>query len=127
MRKPESYASVWDAIADTPDGVQPEAQRYLSGEDPRSPLASPLYADLSHFPPPLIHVGKDEVLLDDSRRLADRARAAGVAVDLKIWPVVPHAWQITFPTVPEARQSIHEASAFLHAALPSQQAAGARA
>ena len=107
--------------------IGPGARRYLGGEDPRSPLASPLYADLSDFPPLLIHVGRDEVLLDDSRRLAERARAAGVAVDLKIWPVVPHAWQIIYPAVPEARQSISEASAFLNAAVRARQAAGVRA
>jgi monoterpene epsilon-lactone hydrolase len=107
--------------------IAPGARRYLGGADPRSPLASPLYADLSNFPPLLIHVGSDEVLLDDSRRLAERARAAGVAVDLKIWPVVPHAWQIAYPAVPEARQSIDEASVFLNAAVKARQAAGARA
>jgi monoterpene epsilon-lactone hydrolase len=93
----------------------PVARLYLGGADPRNPLASPLYADLSGLPPMLIHVGSDEVLLDDSRRLAERARAAGVAVDLKIWPVVPHAWQLVcYPGVREARQSIREAVAFLH-------------
>ncbi|MBZ5619044.1 MAG: alpha/beta hydrolase [Acidobacteriia bacterium] len=94
-------------------GIGPGARRYLAAEDARNPLASPLYADLSCFPPLLIHAGSDEVLLDDSRRLAERARAAGVAVELKIWPVVPHAWQLAYPMLPEARQSIREASAFL--------------
>jgi acetyl esterase/lipase len=97
--------------------IGPAGRRYLGGEDPRNPLASPLYADLSHLPPLLIHVGSDEVLLDDSRMVAERARAAGVAVELKIWPVVPHAWQFFYPAVPEARQSIQEASAFLNAAV----------
>jgi acetyl esterase/lipase len=63
----------------------------------------------------LIHVGKNEVLLDDSTRLAERARAAGVRVELKIWPVVPHVWQLV-PAMPEARQSLGEASTFLSAA-----------
>ncbi len=93
--------------------IGPGALLYLGGADPRSPLASPLYADLSGLPPLLIHVGCDEVLLDDSTRLAERARAAGGAVDLKIWPVVPHAWQLVYPAMPEARQSMQEASAFL--------------
>ena len=120
--------SPWTDLAATGDSIRvndrrcamfvgaqmgPAGRRYLAGDDPRNPLASPLYADLSHLPPLLIHVGSDEVLLDDSRMLAERARAAGVAVDLKIWPVVPHAWQLFYPTVPEARQSIHEASEFL--------------
>ncbi len=92
------------------------ANFYLCGEDPRNPLASPLYAEFAEFPPLLIHVGKNETLLDDSVRLAQRARAAHVPVEFKIWPVVPHAWQLGYPRLPEARRSIGEAAGFLKAA-----------
>lgn len=88
------------------------ARFYLGDADPRNPLASPLYADLRGLPPMLIHVGKDETLLDDSTRLADSARAAGVRVEMKIWPVVPHVWQL-IPAMPEARRSLREAARFL--------------
>jgi len=81
--------------------------------DPSDPLASPLYADLRGLPPLLIHVGADETLRDDSTELAARARAAGVQVDLTLWPVVPHVWQLFHPFVPEGRQSLASASAFL--------------
>jgi acetyl esterase/lipase len=97
-------------------GIAAAARPYLNGADPRHPLASPLYADLTGLPPLLIHVGNNETLLDDSLRLADRARAAGVAVELKIWPVVPHAWQLAQSTIPEARKSVREAAAFLRRA-----------
>jgi monoterpene epsilon-lactone hydrolase len=90
------------------------AEWYLGVTDPRHPLASPLYADLAGLPPLLVHVGQDEVLLDDSIRLAACAEAAGVECRLKIWPVVPHAWQL-FPSIPEARQSLDEAAEFLRA------------
>jgi monoterpene epsilon-lactone hydrolase len=103
------------------------ALRYVGAGDPRNPLISPLYGDLTGLPPLLIHVGSDEVLLDDSTRLAERARAAGVPVELKIWPVVPHAWQLAYPQVPEARQSLHEAGEFLKAALESARAKGSAA
>jgi monoterpene epsilon-lactone hydrolase len=96
-------------------GVAFSARYYLGDTDPRNPLASPLYAELAGLPPLLIHVGADEVLLDDSTRLADRARAAGVSVELKIRPVVPHAWQLAPHLIPEARQSLRESAAFLHA------------
>lgn len=89
------------------------AEFYLNGTDPHNPLVSPLFADLHGLPPLLIHVGADETLLDDSTQLADRARAAGVAVQLKIWPVVSHVWQMAHHFIPEARQSLDEASAFL--------------
>ncbi len=122
--------SPWTDLAATGDSVRtnadrcamfngtdigPSARYYLGDTDPRNPLASPLYADLTGLPPVLIHVGADEILRDDSTRLAERARAAGVRVDLKIWPVVPHAWQLAPHRVPEARQSLRESAAFLRA------------
>jgi acetyl esterase/lipase len=90
------------------------ARYYLGEMDPRHPIASPLYADLKGLPPLLIHVGEDEVLRDDSTRLAARAKEAGVRAELKIWPVVPHAWQLAPHIIPEARQSLRESAAFLH-------------
>jgi epsilon-lactone hydrolase len=93
--------------------IAPSARYYLGETDPRHPLASPLYGDFTGLPPLLIHVGADEVLLDDSTRVAERARAAGVRVQLKIWPVVPHAWQLAPNQIPEARQSLRESVAFL--------------
>jgi acetyl esterase/lipase len=100
------------ALFESP-GISPVAVRYLAGADPRHPLASPLFADLSNLPPILIHAGRDEILADDSIRLIDRARAAGVQVESKIWPVVPHGWQMAQRRVPEARQSVREAGSFL--------------
>jgi acetyl esterase/lipase len=85
-----------------------------SSVDPHDPLASPLYADLKGLPPLLIHVGADETLLDDSTQLAERARAAGVPVELTIWPAVPHVWQLFHRFVPEGRQSLTAASQFLN-------------
>jgi acetyl esterase/lipase len=90
---------------------------YLGGADPCAPLASPLYADWHGMPPMLIHVGRDEVLRDDSLRLADRARAARVDIELKIWPVVPHGWQLLHQVLPEARRSLGEAANFLRARM----------
>jgi acetyl esterase/lipase len=95
--------------------IAPTAGFYLGDTDPRHPIASPLYADLSGLPPLLIHVGQDEVLRDDSTRLAERAHAAGVHVELKVWPVVPHAWQLAAHLIPEGRQSLREAGSFLRA------------
>jgi epsilon-lactone hydrolase len=101
------------AMFNGPD-IGPSARYYLGDTDPRNPLASPLYADLTGLPPLLIHVGADEILRDDSTRLAERARAAGVRVELKVWSVVPHAWQLAPHKIPEARQSLRESAAFLH-------------
>ncbi|HEX3351000.1 MAG TPA: alpha/beta hydrolase [Acetobacteraceae bacterium] len=97
------------------------ADVYLAaGGDPRDPLASPLYADLAGLPPLMLHVGADEVLRDDTLRFAARAREAGVDVTLKVWPVVPHAWQLMGALLPEGRRSVTEAARFIsdHASWP---------
>jgi monoterpene epsilon-lactone hydrolase len=95
-------------------GLMRVTEFYLPpGADPRDPLASPLYADLRSLPPLLIHVGEDETLRDDSTEFARRALAAGVSVQLTVWPVVPHVWQLFHPFVPEGRQSLAAAADFL--------------
>ena len=65
---------------------------YLGPADPKNPLASPLCADLAGLPPIRLHVGDDEVLLDDSRRYVERAVAAGVDARLDIWMGMPHGF-----------------------------------
>jgi epsilon-lactone hydrolase len=94
------------------DSFARAAQYYVGDGDRCAPLASPLYADLHGLPPLLIHVGADETLLDDSRRLAERAQHAGVKVQLKIWPAVPHVWQLFQRWIPEGRMSLREAGMF---------------
>jgi cation diffusion facilitator CzcD-associated flavoprotein CzcO/acetyl esterase/lipase len=91
---------------------------YLGGADPAQPLASPLLGDLAGLPPLLVHVGADEVLRDDSQRLADKARAAGVTVELEVWPTVPHVWQLLW-RLPEAKRSVQAAFRFLRDAAPA--------
>ncbi len=96
----------------TSDAFGRAAQFYVGEGDRLAPLASPLYADLRALPPLLIHVGADETLLDDSRRLAECAQCAGVKVDIKIWPAVPHVWQLFHRWIPEGRSSLREAGMF---------------
>ena len=106
--------------------IGPSARYYLGDTDPRNPLASPLYANLSGLPPLLVHVGADECLRDDSTRVVEKAKAAGVPVELKVWPVVPHAWQLALQILPEARQSLRESAEFLskHAAAANSTGVG---
>jgi len=104
------------------------AAAYLGEADPRAPLASPIYGDFVGLPPLSIFVGDTEILLDDSRRLAERARLAGVIVDLRIYPDMPHAWPLLNMIMPEGRQAMDEATAFLQAsALRAVGALGAAA
>lgn len=90
------------------------AKHYLGRHDPRDPLVSPHYAELNGFPPMLIHASEDEILRDDSVRLAARAQQAGVTVELKLWPVVPHVWQIAHHLIPEGRESLRLVNEFLN-------------
>jgi acetyl esterase/lipase len=85
---------------------------YLNGANPENPLASPLYGDFTGLPPMLIQVGDGEILLDDSTRLAARARSAGVNIELQIWEAMPHVWQISQAFLPEARDALNQAAAF---------------
>ena len=97
-----------------------EAERfvrsYLGDGDRRNPLASPLFADLRGLPPLLIQAAASEILVDDSRRLADNARQAGVDTELQIWNGVWHVWQAMPVLVPEADAALASAAAFLRRA-----------
>src|SRR6266704_3154458 len=85
-----------DPIVGRP-GIDEMARAYLGATDPRTPLASPVFADLRGLPPLLIHVGSDEVLLDDAVQLAERAKAAGVPATLEVWDGMIHVWHWFLP------------------------------
>lgn len=89
------------------------ASLYVGDNDPDTPLLSPVHMDLERLPPLCIHVGEYEVLLSDSLRLADNARAASVPVELKVWPAMWHAFQLSARFVPEARRSLDEIGRFV--------------
>jgi epsilon-lactone hydrolase len=99
------------------DALVQMATAYLGGQNARSPLAAPLYADLKALPPLLIQVGDAETLLDDSNRLADRARTAGVPVKLEIWPEMIHVWQLFASFLPEGQEAITGIGQFLNQKL----------
>jgi monoterpene epsilon-lactone hydrolase len=115
------------------DGLDPMVHRdmlvgmastYLHGADPRTPLAAPLYADLSGLPPLLIQVGTAETLFDDSTRIAARATAAGVDVTLEECNDMFHVFQL-FAMLPEARAATDRAGTFIREKTAAP--AGARA
>ncbi|MGO4330805.1 alpha/beta hydrolase [Cupriavidus sp. 2TAF22] len=96
------------------DALRFFARSYLQEEhDPRHPLASPVFGDLGGLPPILIHVGGDEILLDDATRLAARAAVAGVDIGLRAWPAMFHAWHMWHGILPEARQALQEGADFI--------------
>lgn len=97
----------------TPDGIRELANAYLAGADPRDPLASPNFADLKGLPPLLIHVGDNEVLLDDARIFARRAADAGVDVRLEVWDRMFHVWHAFYQMLAEGEQAIDGLGEFL--------------
>ena len=97
------------------DALLEMAKHYLAGKDARSPLAAPLYADLAGLPPLLVQVGTAETLLDDSTRLAERARKAGVNVTLEPWENMIHVFQVFAPMLDEGQQAIEKIGEFVRA------------
>lgn len=117
----ESSTSNSDRCAMFSRDVLPSGTRlYLGDHDPRDPLASPYFADLAGLPPMLFHVGADEILRDDSVRIVENARNAGVDARLVVWSVVPHVWQLLHRFIPEGKKSLEGAHAFLreHVSTP---------
>ena len=100
------------------EGLQRFASFYLAGQDPRTHLAAPLYANLSGLPPLLIHVGTAETLLDDSIRLAERARKAGVETKLEVWDDMIHVWHAFASILPEAQSAIDKIGTFVRERTP---------
>jgi acetyl esterase/lipase len=96
-----------------PDGIRTMANVYLAGADPRDPLASPNFADLTGLPPLLIHVGDNEVLLDDARILAKRALEAGVDARIEVWDRMFHVWHAFYQMLAEGEQALEGMGKFL--------------
>jgi monoterpene epsilon-lactone hydrolase len=124
--------SPWVDLAMTAESIQTRADRdlladgetfnvlrdfYVGDTDPMDRVASPLYSDLDGLPPLYIQVSDDEVLVDDSKRLAERGRAAGVDVSLDIFDGVPHVFQLWAGNVPESDDAVGRIGAFLRARL----------
>ena len=104
------------------EGVSPMALWYIGNGSGTDPLISPLFAELHGLPPILIHVGDHEVLLSDSTRFAEKAKAAGVDVTLKVWDEMIHVFQF-FPMLPEGQQAIAEIGEWVRSKIAIKAAA----
>jgi monoterpene epsilon-lactone hydrolase len=99
------------------EAVQALASAYLAGADPKDPLASPLYADLSGLPPTYIQVGGDETLLGESLQLEQSARKAGADVQLEVFPGQLHTFQMAAGYAPEADDAIRNLASWVRPKL----------
>lgn len=95
------------------EAVQELAQVYLNGADPRSPLASPLHADLAGLPPVLIQVGTAETLHDDSTRLESKLKGAGGDATLEVWDEMIHVWHLFAPMLDKGQEAIDVMAEFI--------------
>jgi epsilon-lactone hydrolase len=103
----------------SPAGLRATAAHYLGKALPQTPLASPIYADLSGLPPLLVQVGSAEILLDDAVRIARAAGVSGVSVRLEVWPDMVHVWHAFAFMLPAGRRAIEEAGSFLRSTMAS--------
>lgn len=95
------------------DNLLSLANTYLAGADAKTPLASPLFADLAGLPPLLILVGTEETLYDDAATLHARADAAGIPASFEAWAQMVHVWPWFHPLLTDARNAIARMAAFI--------------
>jgi acetyl esterase/lipase len=81
-----------------------------------------VFANLAGLPPILIQVGSTEMLLNDAVRIAENAKAAGVAMQLAIWDDVPHVFTYFSPSIPEVQQGMTQIVDFIQKYLPPSEA-----
>ena len=96
------------------DGLKQDREWYIGRAEPPPVLASPLQGDLRGLPPMIIHVGSDEILRDDSVRLAKQAQAAGVEAKLEIWDGMWHVFHLGAAMgVPESQAALDQIGEFV--------------
>lgn len=108
----DSYSKNDEARA-TRERLKTYAGIYLNGANPKNPLASPVFADLSDLPPLLIQVGGSEPFYDDSLLLESAAKKAGVGTEMEIWEQMFHVWHYYHPMLSEGRQAISHIGEFV--------------
>ena len=89
------------------------AEYYCEPHQRRFPLVSPVFADIEGLSPMFIQVGDDEILLSDSERIADQCIAAGIEVELEVWPEMWHVFQVFTRKMPESRKAIDKTGAYI--------------
>lgn len=114
---PSHTANVKTDVLFDPRIFDTVAKYYYPGHDSRDPLLSPLRGDPQGLPPTLFQASDAEMLRDDSLRMAEKMRAAGVPVTVQISPKVFHIWQVTADVLPEARAAIANISSFIKTQL----------
>jgi acetyl esterase/lipase len=93
------------------------ARHYCSEDERVNPLVSPVFADLRGLPPLLVQVCDDEILLSDSTRIVEKARAAGGEADLETYSGLWHVFQAFARQVPESRAAVARIGSYIRRTL----------
>jgi len=96
-----------------PDDIHSVIHYYCPDKDLEDPLLSPVFANVAGLPPTLVQVGDDEILLSDSTRIAENMKAAGVDVELQVFPEMWHVFQLFVGKMPESRDAVDRIGEFL--------------
>jgi acetyl esterase/lipase len=110
--------AVRDPVLSHKRGIEMRAM--YAGDAPEMlvhPWVSPAFGDFAGLPPLFFQAGSTEILLDDSRRCVERARAAGVAAELEVWKEMPHGWQ-GLPFIPESQRALDHCADFVRQRCP---------
>jgi acetyl esterase/lipase len=97
----------------TRESLGAAAKLYLNGRDPRDPMASPLYGDLAGLPPVVMHVGEDDILLDDALRYGERFEGAGGVINIHAWQGMIHVFPSNVAQLKAAPEALDQIGGFL--------------
>ena len=100
-----------------PEHLEVVIGHYCPDQELANPLLSPVFANVAGLPPALIHVGDDEILLSDSTRFAEKLQAAGIDVQLKVFPGMWHVFQLFVGKMPESGAAVQEIGLYIRASL----------
>jgi len=109
----------------TPASLTAMARLYLAGRDPRDPLASPLYGDLAGLPPVRMHVGEDDVLLDDAVRYGERFEREGGTIQVHTWRGMIHVFPSNVALLKAAKEALDDIGDFLNRQMLGEHVAAA--
>jgi monoterpene epsilon-lactone hydrolase len=100
-----------------PSEVYFMAELYIGDNDPENPYISPLYGNFNKLPPILIHVGSNEILLDDATRFAAKAKNEGVNITIHVWDELFHVFQAFADWAPEGQEAINKIGQYIQSKL----------
>ncbi|MCX7680075.1 MAG: alpha/beta hydrolase [Spirochaetes bacterium] len=102
-----------------PRALEKFARYYVPSGDLAHPSVSPLFGNFKKLPPLLFHVGECEILLDDARRAAEKAKESGVETEIAIWPGMIHVFHYLSPLLKEATKAIEDIGQFVRRHIPA--------